>query len=192
MCRDTERNFGRETGTDKFRDFRAPRNRFVAQPLATGKMGGEGWGGGGAAWALEFQAVIFIYLDINFQTWGWLAGRLGGPLSLTLKLNTFVEGVEGDRKLIVEDDALFVIRIRIRIFIYPQPLHDKKLYMLIYVVKNAPLVVEMICYVSALERTFAKKMTYGEMQVEERIARIGSGDPGSHLGIPISHISARI
>jgi hypothetical protein len=37
---------------------------------------------------------------------------------------------------------------------------------------------------NALERTFAKKMTYGGMQVEERIARIGSGDPGSHLGIP--------
>ncbi len=33
------------------------------------------------------------------------------------------------------------IRIRIRICIYPQPLHDKKLYMLIYIVKNAPLVV---------------------------------------------------
>jgi hypothetical protein len=35
-------------------------------------------------------------------------------------------------------------------------------------------------------------MTYEGMQVEERIARIGSDDPGSHLGIPISHISARI
>jgi len=68
----------------------------------------------------------------------------------------------------------------------------KKLYMLIYVVKNAPLVVGMICYLSALERTFARKLTYEGMQVEERIARIGSDDPGSHLGIPISHISARI
>ncbi len=80
---------------------------------------------------------------------------------------------------------LLRIRIRIRIFIYPQPLRYKKLYILIYVVKNAPLIVGMICYISALERTFAKKLTYGEMQVEERIARIGSGDPGSHLGIPV-------
>jgi hypothetical protein len=30
------------------------------------------------------------------------------------------------------------------------------------------------------------------MQVEERIARIESNDPGSHLGIPFSHVSARI
>jgi hypothetical protein len=30
------------------------------------------------------------------------------------------------------------------------------------------------------------------MQVEERIARIGSNDPESHLGIPYSHVSARI
>jgi hypothetical protein len=50
----------------------------------------------------------------------------------------------------------------------------------------------MICYLSALERTFTKKLTYEGMQVEERIARIGSDDPGSHLGIPFSHVSARI
>jgi hypothetical protein len=47
----------------------------------------------------------------------------------------------------------------------------------------------MICYlrVSALERTFTKKLTYEGMQVEERIARIGSDDPGLHLGITLSH-----
>ncbi len=30
------------------------------------------------------------------------------------------------------------------------------------------------------------------MQDKERIARIGSVDPGSHLGIPISHVSANM
>jgi hypothetical protein len=30
------------------------------------------------------------------------------------------------------------------------------------------------------------------MQEEERIARIGSNDPESHLGIPYSHASAKI
>jgi hypothetical protein len=29
------------------------------------------------------------------------------------------------------------------------------------------------------------------MQDKERIARIGSIDPGSHLGIPFSHVSAK-
>jgi hypothetical protein len=47
-------------------------------------------------------------------------------------------------------------------------------------------------FFSALERTFTKKLTYEGMQVEERIARIGSNDPESHLGIPYSHVSARI
>ncbi len=44
---------------------------------------------------------------------------------------------------------------------------------------------------SALERTVIKKvLTYMGMQEKERIARIGSFDPGSHLGIPFSHVSA--
>jgi hypothetical protein len=33
-------------------------------------------------------------------------------------------------------------------------------------------------------------LTYMGMQDKERIARIGSVDPGSHLGIPFSHVSA--
>ncbi len=33
-------------------------------------------------------------------------------------------------------------------------------------------------------------LTYIGMQDKERIARIGSIDPGSHLGIPFSHVSA--
>jgi hypothetical protein len=45
-------------------------------------------------------------------------------------------------------------------------------------------------FFGALERTFTKKLHYGGMQVEERIARIGSNDPGSHLEIPFSHVSA--
>jgi hypothetical protein len=35
-----------------------------------------------------------------------------------------------------------------------------------------------------------KVLTYMGMQDKERIARIGSVDPGSHLGIPFSHVSA--
>jgi hypothetical protein len=49
-------------------------------------------------------------------------------------------------------------------------------------------------YFSALERTFLKgnkMLTYMGMQDKERIARIGSIDPGSHLGIPFSHVSAK-
>ena len=34
-------------------------------------------------------------------------------------------------------------------------------------------------------------LTYMGMQDKERIARIGSIDPGSHLGIPFSHVSAQ-
>jgi hypothetical protein len=44
----------------------------------------------------------------------------------------------------------------------------------------------------ALERTFTKELTYEGMLEEERIARIGSNDPESHLGIPYSHVSANI
>ncbi len=45
-------------------------------------------------------------------------------------------------------------------------------------------------FFSALERTFTKKLTFEGMQVEKRIARIGSNDLESHLGIPYSHVSA--
>ena len=48
-------------------------------------------------------------------------------------------------------------------------------------------------YFSALERTFLKgnkMLTYMGMQDKERIARIGSYDPESHLGIPYSHVPA--
>ncbi len=34
-------------------------------------------------------------------------------------------------------------------------------------------------------------LAYMGMQDKERIARIGSVDPGSHLGIPFSHVSAK-
>ncbi len=44
-------------------------------------------------------------------------------------------------------------------------------------------------FFSALERTFTKELTYEGMLEEERIARIGSNDPESHLGIPCSHVS---
>ena len=49
-------------------------------------------------------------------------------------------------------------------------------------------------YFSALERTFLKgnkMLTYVGMQDKERIARIGPIGPGSHLGIPFSHVSAK-
>ncbi len=57
-----------------------------------------------------------------------------------------------------------------------------------YTVKNAPLVIEKYVF-SALESTFIKVLTYVGMLEEERIARIGSNDPESHLGIPYSHVS---
>jgi hypothetical protein len=66
-----------------------------------------------------------------------------------------------------------------------------KLYMCKYTVKNAPLVIEKYVF-SALERMFTKELTYERMLEEERIARIGSNDPESHLGIPCSHVSANI
>ncbi len=44
-------------------------------------------------------------------------------------------------------------------------------------------------FFSALERTFTKELTFEGMLEEERIARIGSNDPESHLGIPCSHVS---
>ena len=49
-------------------------------------------------------------------------------------------------------------------------------------------------YFSALERTFLKgnkMLTYIGLQDKERIDRIGSLDPGSHLVIPFSHVSAK-
>ncbi len=63
-----------------------------------------------------------------------------------------------------------------------------KLYMLRYIVKMRHLLLNYMFF-SALERTFTKKLTYEGMQEEERIARIGSNDPESHLGIPYSHVS---
>jgi hypothetical protein len=43
---------------------------------------------------------------------------------------------------------------------------------------------------SALEHVPKKVLTYVGMLDKERIARIGSNDPESHLGIPYSHVSA--
>jgi hypothetical protein len=39
---------------------------------------------------------------------------------------------------------------------------------------------------------FTKELTYEGILEEERIARIGSNDPESHMGIPYSHVSANI
>ncbi len=63
--------------------------------------------------------------------------------------------------------------------------------MLRYIVKMRHLLLNNMFF-SALERTFTKKLAYEGMQEEERIARIGSNDPESHLGIPYSHVSAKI
>jgi hypothetical protein len=60
-----------------------------------------------------------------------------------------------------------------------------------YTVKMRHLLSKNMFF-SALERTFTKEMTYEGLLEEKRIARIGSNDPESHLGIPCSHVSANI
>ncbi len=61
-----------------------------------------------------------------------------------------------------------------------------------YTVKMRHLLSKNMFFFCALERTFTKELTYEGMLEEERIARIGSNDPESHLGIPCSHVSANI
>jgi hypothetical protein len=66
-----------------------------------------------------------------------------------------------------------------------------KLYTCKYTVKMRHLLSKNMFF-GALERTFTKELTYVGMLEEERIARIGSNDPESHLEIPCSHVSANI
>jgi hypothetical protein len=67
-----------------------------------------------------------------------------------------------------------------------------KLYMCKYTFKRMRHLLSKNMFFSALERTFTKELTYVGMLEEERIARIGSNDPESYLGIPCSHVSANI
>ncbi len=67
-----------------------------------------------------------------------------------------------------------------------------KLYMYKRTEKNALLDIEKL-RLSALERTVIKNADLGgKCRLDkERIARIGSYDPESHLGIPYSHVPSQ-